>query len=243
MVHIIYVRELCLCVCLLHQSICVLLENKSHSIWYPQTIWTTWKHASYSVASGSSGPSTAANSKYAKSKSVESFSHIFEWKRYVLNHFHCEIWIENPNLIPSKNDNNPATDSKLNSSLNCDAQPNMETNAIGNIIPSSASKSPIKDRFVQSPSNQMAANSTIQTIAQPYPGEVSNFGAFHHHHYNHIPGSYGLPYDKFKYPANSRSPTNSPYGSYHQGFYPSNVHHHHHRQMVRPNGYIDLVPR
>lgn len=138
-----------------------------------------------------------------------------------------------------------ATDNKLNSTLNCESQPNMETNAIGSIIPSSGSKSPIKDRFVQSPSNQMMANSTIQTIAQPYAGEVSNFGAFyhHHHHHNHIPASYGLPYDKFKYPTNSRSPTNSPYGSY-QGFYSSNVHHHHHhRQMVRPNGYIDLVPR
>lgn len=135
-----------------------------------------------------------------------------------------------------------AADTKLNGSMNCETQSSIESNAIGNIISSSASKSPIKDRFVQSPSNQMAT--TNATIAQPYAGDVSNFGPFYHHHHNHLSAGYGIPYDKFKYPPNSRSPTNSPYTAY-QSFYPSNVHHHHHhhRQMVRPNGYIDLVPR
>lgn len=86
-----------------------------------------------------------------------------------------------------------------------------------------------------------ATSNPLHTIAQPYPGENSNFGAFYHHH-SHMP-SYGNPYDKFKIPANvhSRS-SNSPYGGY-QGFYSTAATHHHHHQMVRPNGYIDLVPR
>lgn len=144
----------------------------------------------------------------------------------------------------TKNRQFAAIENKLNTALTCETPSSMESNVQGNPIPSIASKSPTKDRFIQSPSsNQMAPNGSLQTIAQPYAGEVSNFGAFyHHHHHNHIPATYGIPYDKFKYPSNSRSPTNSPYGSY-QGFYPGNVHHHHHRQMVRPNGYIDLVPR
>ena len=88
------------------------------------------------------------------------------------------------------------------------------------------------NRYSQSPHQ---ISNAIHTISQPYSADSSNFGAFYHHH-SHVP-SYGNPYDKFKIPSNvhSRS-TNSPYGSY-QGFYAAP------HQIVRPNGYIDLVPR
>lgn len=127
---------------------------------------------------------------------------------------------------------------------NCDSQTMIDSNSGNNYI-SMASVSPIQNRYTQSVSNQVT--SSLQAVAQPYPSEPSNFGPFyhHHHHHNHI-SSYGNPYDKFKYPGNihSRSPNSSPYGGY-QSFYPTNTHHHHPHphQMIRPSGYIDLVPR
>lgn len=54
---------------------------------YSQTIRNAWKYASISIASVSSGPSTAANTKHTDSKSFESFNHIFERKRYVFTLF------------------------------------------------------------------------------------------------------------------------------------------------------------
>lgn len=92
------------------------------------------------------------------------------------------------------------------------------------------------ERMIQSPSH-----GGIHTITQPYLGDSSNFGPFYHHHgqHHHIP-SYGNPYDKYKSVHHTRSPNASPYDPY-QSFYTPNSHHHH--QIVRPNGYIDLVPR
>lgn len=90
--------------------------------------------------------------------------------------------------------------------------------------------------IVQSPSH-----GALHTMAQPYLGDSSNFGPFYHHHSHHLP-SYGNPYDKYKPTTNmhhARSPNASPYDPY-QAFYTPTSHHH---QIVRPNGYIDLVPR
>lgn len=96
------------------------------------------------------------------------------------------------------------------------------------------------ERMIQSPSHGLS-NGALHTINQPYLGDSSNFGAFYHHHgqHHHIP-SYGNPYEKYKSVHHTRSPNTSPYDPY-QSFYSSNAHHHH--QIVRPNGYIDLVPR
>lgn len=118
----------------------------------------------------------------------------------------------------------------------------MIDSSTGNNYISMSSVSPIQNRYTQSVTNQVT--SSLQAVAQPYPSDPSNYGPFYHHHHNHI-SSYGNPYDKFKYPGNihSRSPNSSPYAGY-QGFYPTNTHHHHHaHQMIRPSGYIDLVPR
>lgn len=103
-------------------------------------------------------------------------------------------------------------------------------------VPSAASP----ERMIQSPSHGLV-NGTLHNISQPYLGDSSNFGPFYHHHgqHPHIP-SYGSPYDKYKSVHHARSPNTSPYDPY-QSFYSSNPHHHH--QIVRPNGYIDLVPR
>lgn len=92
------------------------------------------------------------------------------------------------------------------------------------------------NRPPQNTSHAMA-NNTLHTIGQPYLGDTSNFGAFYHHHSHHHIPSYGNPYDKYKTHHN-RSPNASPYDTY-QGFYTPPTHH----QIVRPNGYIDLMPR
>lgn len=112
--------------------------------------------------------------------------------------------------------------------------PLMHTNRYGTTTSSSPPSHPQHHHHHHS---QTVATNPLHTIAQPYPAENSNFGAFYHHH-GHMP-SYGNPYDKFKIPSNvhhGRS-SSSPYGGY-QGFYTTP-----HHQMVRPNGYIDLVPR
>ncbi|XP_067639857.1 T-box transcription factor TBX1 isoform X2 [Eurosta solidaginis] len=99
-------------------------------------------------------------------------------------------------------------------------------------------------------SQAMAAN-IYSTISQPYASENSNFGAIYHHQHYH--SGYGHPYDKLKVSSHMRpmmasasnsSPTAmasaaaSAYGiSSYQSFYGSP------HQIMRPNGYIDLVPR
>ncbi|XP_011179974.1 T-box transcription factor TBX1 isoform X2 [Zeugodacus cucurbitae] len=100
-------------------------------------------------------------------------------------------------------------------------------------------------------SQVMAAN-IYSSIAQPYASENSNFGAIYHHQHYH--SGYGNPYDKLKVTGHMRqspaSTAGSPtamataaaaanaYGiSSYQSFYGSP------HQMMRPNGYIDLVPR
>lgn len=80
-------------------------------------------------------------------------------------------------------------------------------------------------------------NNGLHSIGQPYLGDTSNFGPFYHHHGHHHMPSYGNPYDKYK-THHTRSPNTSPYDTY-QGFYSPPTHH----QIVRPNGYIDLMPR
>lgn len=87
-------------------------------------------------------------------------------------------------------------------------------------------------------------------IGQPYAAENSNFGAiYHNHHY----GSYGSPYEKIKVSGHMRQMSsnsttssvgnssvslggNHHYGYHHQPFYSPH-------QMIRSNGYLDLVPR
>lgn len=92
------------------------------------------------------------------------------------------------------------------------------------------------NRLTQNSSHGLTNNS-LHTIAQPYLGDSSNFGPFYHHHSHHHIPSYGNPYDKY-ITHHVRSPNASPHDTY-QGFYSSTTHH----QIVRPNGYIDLVPR
>lgn len=99
-----------------------------------------------------------------------------------------------------------------------------------------ASMNQTPNRLPQNTSHGMANNS-VHTFAQPYLGDTSNFGAFYHHHSHHHIPSYGNPYDKYK-THHTRSPPASPYDTY-QGFYSPPTHH----QIVRPNGYIDLMPR
>lgn len=107
-----------------------------------------------------------------------------------------------------------------------------------NMTTTSAATSPANERMIQSPTHSLG-NGAIHTISQPYIGDTSNFGPFYHHHHgqhHHIPS---YPYDKYKSVHHARSPNTSPYDPY-QSFYSSAPHHH---QIVRPNGYIDLVPR
>lgn len=135
-------------------------------------------------------------------------------------------------------------DDEMMTQIQCNTSPNIDSNINSNIISTTSDASPNSNRYTQSPLNQLSNTIHGHAIAQPYSGESSNFGPFYHHHHHHHPNhmpSYGNPYDKFKIPANihSRSPNTSSYGGY-QGFYSTTSHHH---QMVRPNGYIDLVPR
>ncbi|XP_011198562.2 T-box transcription factor TBX1 isoform X1 [Bactrocera dorsalis] len=100
------------------------------------------------------------------------------------------------------------------------------------------------------PHSQVMAANIYSSIAQPYASENSNFGAIYHHQHYH--SGYGNPYDKLKVTSHMRqspattagSPTAmataaaNAYGiSSYQSFYGSP------HQMMRPNGYIDLVPR
>lgn len=101
------------------------------------------------------------------------------------------------------------------------------------------------------PHTQVMAANIYSTIGQPYAGENSNFGAIYHHQHYH--SGYGSPYDKLKVTSHMRqspaSAAGSPtamasaaaanaYGiSSYQSFYGSP------HQMMRPNGYMDLVPR
>lgn len=128
-------------------------------------------------------------------------------------------------------------DGEIVSQANCSQMRLDVSNANCNM---SAQSATTPERMIQSPSHGLS-NGGLHTINQPYLGDSSNFGAFYHHHgqHHHIP-SYGNPYDKYKSVHHTRSPNTSPYDPY-QSFYSSNAHHHH--QIVRPNGYIDLVPR
>lgn len=116
-----------------------------------------------------------------------------------------------------------------------------------NMAPPPPSATTTPERMIQSPTSHTLTNGTaLHTISQPYLGDSSNFGPFYHHHHHgqhhhHISG-YGSPYDKYKSVHHARSPNTSPYDPY-QSFYSPTTHHHHHHQVVRPNGYIDLVPR
>lgn len=95
------------------------------------------------------------------------------------------------------------------------------------------------ERMIQSVSHGLT-NGSLHSIGQPYLGDSSNFGPFYHHHgQQHHISSYGNPYDKYKSVHHARSPNTSPYDTY-QSFYSPTPHHH---QIVRPNSYIDLVPR
>ncbi|XP_036677169.2 T-box transcription factor TBX1 [Drosophila suzukii] len=104
----------------------------------------------------------------------------------------------------------------------------------------------------------MAAANIYSSIGQPYAQEQSNFGAIYHHnaaaaaaaHYHHghahahghahshAHGPYASAYDKLKV---SRHAAAAAYGmgATYPSFYGSAAHH----QMMRPNSYIDLVPR
>ncbi|XP_039499817.1 T-box transcription factor TBX1 [Drosophila santomea] len=106
----------------------------------------------------------------------------------------------------------------------------------------------------------MTAANIYSSIGQPYAQEQSNFGAIYHHnaaaaaaaHYHHghahghahshahghAHGPYASAYDKLKV---SRHAAAAAYGmgATYPSFYGSAAHH----QMMRPNSYIDLVPR
>ncbi|XP_033172424.1 T-box transcription factor TBX1 isoform X2 [Drosophila mauritiana] len=102
----------------------------------------------------------------------------------------------------------------------------------------------------------MSAANIYSSIGQPYAQEQSNFGAIYHHnaaaaaaaHYHHghahghahshAHGPYASAYDKLKV---SRHAAAAAYGmgATYPSFYGSAAHH----QMMRPNSYIDLVPR
>ncbi|XP_011293300.2 T-box transcription factor TBX1 [Musca domestica] len=109
--------------------------------------------------------------------------------------------------------------------------------------------------------HHMGTANIYSTLSQPYGSDNSNYGPIYHnpHYHGH---SYGNPYEKIKVTghmrqahghagANSNSPTGlgtgnsvSPSGnsygmSSYQSFYGSAAAH----QMMRPGGYIDLVPR
>lgn len=74
------------------------------NVLYSQTIRNAWKYASISIASVSSGPSTASNTKHTVSKSFESFYNIFERKRYVFTLFsYCCLRIRKDSHIKTTN--------------------------------------------------------------------------------------------------------------------------------------------
>ncbi|KAM7347509.1 T-box transcription factor 1 isoform 1-T2 [Cochliomyia hominivorax] len=104
----------------------------------------------------------------------------------------------------------------------------------------------------------MGSSNIYSSIGQPYASDNSSYGPIYHHHHNtaaHYHGhSYATPYDKLKVSGHMRpahSMTNTPLtsnsvttpspNSYsmssYQSFYGSP------HQMMRPGGYIDLVPR
>ncbi|XP_031638292.1 T-box transcription factor TBX10 [Contarinia nasturtii] len=134
-----------------------------------------------------------------------------------------------------------AKNGEMVSQANCN-QTRLDTTNI-NCSMTAAQTATSPERMIQSPSSHAAlTNGNLHSISQPYLGDTSQFGPFYHHHgqHHHIP-SYGNPYDKYKSVHHTRSPNTSPYDAY-QSFYPTTPHHHHH-QIVRPNSYIDLVPR
>ncbi|XP_073829619.1 T-box transcription factor 1 [Musca autumnalis] len=108
--------------------------------------------------------------------------------------------------------------------------------------------------------HHMASANIYSSLSQPYATDNSNYGPIYHnpHYHGH---SYGNPYEKIKVTGhmrqahghavpnsnsptglaggNSVSPSSNSYGmSSYQSFYGSAAH-----QMMRPGGYIDLVPR
>lgn len=92
--------------------------------------------------------------------------------------------------------------------------------------------SPHHSRYTQSP--QTAPQNTL---AQAYGTESSNFGPLYHHHTSLTHGGYGNPYDKYKVsPTHPRPPTT--YSGAYQSYYGPSAH-----QMMRPNGYLEFVPR
>ncbi|XP_017479944.1 PREDICTED: T-box transcription factor TBX1 [Rhagoletis zephyria] len=122
---------------------------------------------------------------------------------------------------------------------------NLSAAAQSQMMPTAVSQSHVPP----SHSQMMAAN-IYSTIGQPYASENSNFGAIYHHQHYH--SSYASPYDKLKVTGHMRqasaaaagSPTamasaaaNAYNISSYQSFYGSP------HQMMRPNSYIDLVPR
>ncbi|XP_023309552.2 T-box protein VegT [Lucilia cuprina] len=103
----------------------------------------------------------------------------------------------------------------------------------------------------------LTSNNIYSSIGQPYTTDNSSYGPIYHHHHNaaHYHGhSYATPYDKLKVSGHMRqthgvsnttlsgnsvttpSPNSYSMSSY-QSFYGSP------HQMMRPGGYIDLVPR
>ncbi|XP_053948970.1 T-box transcription factor TBX1 [Anastrepha ludens] len=120
---------------------------------------------------------------------------------------------------------------------------NLSATTASQMMPTPVSQSHV-------PHSQVMAANIYSTIGQPYVSENSNFGAIYHHQHYH--SGYGNPYDKLKVTGHMRptsataagSPTAmasaaaNAYGiSSYQSFYGSP------HQMMRPNGYIDLVPR
>ncbi|XP_061391012.1 T-box transcription factor TBX5 [Musca vetustissima] len=108
--------------------------------------------------------------------------------------------------------------------------------------------------------HHMGTANIYSTLSQPYGTDNSNYGPIYHnpHYHGH---SYGNPYEKIKVTghmrqahshgvpnstsptgltgANNMSPSGNSYGmSSYQSFYNTAAH-----QMMRPGGYIDLVPR
>lgn len=72
---------------------------------------------------------------------------------------------------------------------------------------------------------------SLYPIGQPYATECSNFGPIFHRH-NHLSHGYGSPYEKIKMTTHM----GQHYNSYQSYYAPAH-------QIVRPNNYIDLVPR
>lgn len=131
-----------------------------------------------------------------------------------------------------------------------DVSNNVNCSMTAPLPPPPPSVASTPERLIQtSPTatHSLTNGTALHAISQPYMGDSSNFGPFYHHHHHHHGqhhhiSSYANPYDKFKSVHHARSPNTSPYDPY-QSFYSPSTHHHHHHQIVRPNGYIDLVPR